>query len=360
MHVAQLGALRRIAVARHLDEQGGHRRAEIRLEQQIQNLAALGFRIILQQDRGGPATAHRANPVKGPASGGSIDGNRLVCPGGRTGVKCRTPAKNSGNRGGDFAGGHAGRGNESDEFFHECWHCETAPVEFKGIFEGGFQFYRERIAGRAHAGGRFAAEKSSARKLAQPANWLSKSNRRPPMISSPAECRRAFHVELQQSKQVSTALRRVFNFFPILERCRQDGLLAQPPANQAAAIKIRTAPASFPNTVQANNFINAFSETGNGNRVSVQRDTPVFRRFPLHLAWNVRICGQNDTTKTSNGYNGVGRPTGGLGCARQSFYSLPFAGHSPDSASLRCVFQFSSLRVWWASASTGWQPGRAG
>ena len=33
------------------------------------------------------------------------------------------------------------------------------------------------------------------------------------------------------------------------------------------------------------------------------------------------------------------------------FFPLPFAGHSPNLASLRCVFQFSSLRVWFAGKS---------
>jgi hypothetical protein len=80
-------------------------------------------------------------------------------------VESRTPANNPGNRGDDFAGGHAGWGNESDEFVHGCWHCETAPVEFKGIFQGGFQFYRERIAERTRVGDRFAAKTISHQKI---------------------------------------------------------------------------------------------------------------------------------------------------------------------------------------------------
>jgi uncharacterized membrane protein len=52
-----LGALRGVAIAGNFDQQRAHGRAELGLEQQIQNLAALRFGIIFQQNRSGSAAA---------------------------------------------------------------------------------------------------------------------------------------------------------------------------------------------------------------------------------------------------------------------------------------------------------------
>jgi hypothetical protein len=74
-------------------------------------------------------------------------------------------------------------------------------------------------------------------------------------------------------------LLRANNFSPILEQCRRDErdlIIAQPPANPATIREKRTASASFPNTVRSHLISDAFSETGNGNRVTVRRDTPFF------------------------------------------------------------------------------------
>ena len=121
----------------------------------------------------------------------------------------------------------------------------------------------------------------------------------------------------------------------------------QPLANQATIRKKHTAPASFPNTVRAHLIFNAFSETGNGNHVPARRDTPAFRMFPLHLAWNMHICSQNDTTKTSNQCSGGGRPTGGLGCAHQSF--VPCRSQGACRTRLYCSVCFNSRRC-----GSGW------
>ena len=86
---------------------------------------------------------------------------------------------------------------------------------------------------------------------------------------------------------------------------------------------------------------------------------PAFRMFPSHLVWNVRICGQMARRRQKADAVGLAAQLAGL-VVLISLFSLPFAGHSPNLASLRCVFRFSSLRVWLASASTGWQPGRSG
>ena len=77
MHVAGLGALRR-AVAGHLDEEGLQRSAEFGLEEHVQHLAPLRFGIVLQQDRGGPAAAHRADAVEALAAGVALEFHGLV------------------------------------------------------------------------------------------------------------------------------------------------------------------------------------------------------------------------------------------------------------------------------------------
>ena len=68
-HVAGHGALRRIAVAGNLHEQRADRRAELGLENQIENLAALRLGIILEQHRSRAATVDHTNAVKAPAPG---------------------------------------------------------------------------------------------------------------------------------------------------------------------------------------------------------------------------------------------------------------------------------------------------
>ena len=78
MHVARLGALGRVSVTGNFDQQRAHGRAELGLEEQIQNLAALRFGIILEQNRGGAAAAHRADAVEAFAAGIALEINGLV------------------------------------------------------------------------------------------------------------------------------------------------------------------------------------------------------------------------------------------------------------------------------------------
>ena len=82
MHVTQLRTLGGIAITRNLDEQRGHGGAEVGFEQQVEDLAALRFRIVLQQNRGGAAAADRANPVKSFAGGSPVEKQGLIRRGG--------------------------------------------------------------------------------------------------------------------------------------------------------------------------------------------------------------------------------------------------------------------------------------
>ena len=58
------GALRAVAVARHLDEDGTHGGSEHRFIDHVHDLRALGLGIILQQDARGTAAIHGSNAVE--------------------------------------------------------------------------------------------------------------------------------------------------------------------------------------------------------------------------------------------------------------------------------------------------------
>jgi len=96
--VAQLRALGGIAVAGDLDEEGGHGGAKTRLEEEIQNLAALRFGIILQQNGGGAATAHRADAIEDFSPGAAVESDDLIRRGRQTGESAQAKCDYDGER----------------------------------------------------------------------------------------------------------------------------------------------------------------------------------------------------------------------------------------------------------------------
>ena len=79
--MARLGALGRVDVAADFHLQMMQRGAEVRLEEEVEHLAALRLGIVEQQPRAGPR-AQAADAFEGPARGSPVEGDRFRPPDG--------------------------------------------------------------------------------------------------------------------------------------------------------------------------------------------------------------------------------------------------------------------------------------
>jgi len=82
VHVAGLGALGGVAIARHLDEEGAEGGAELGFEEEVEDLVALGLGIIFEQHGGGAAATDGADAVEAFAAGITAEVEGLVRAGG--------------------------------------------------------------------------------------------------------------------------------------------------------------------------------------------------------------------------------------------------------------------------------------
>ena len=81
MHMARFGAVGRVHIRANFHLENLHTCAVVRLEKVVQNLAAIGLRIVDQQSGIPSAAADCSYAIKDPAFALPIDDNGLPCGG---------------------------------------------------------------------------------------------------------------------------------------------------------------------------------------------------------------------------------------------------------------------------------------